>query len=49
VLRIDEPDADPDLDEAASGSNVIHVDFAPRDTIERETDDVHPEPEEDDD
>ena len=33
VLRIDEPDADPDLDEAASGSNVIHVDFAPRDTI----------------
>ncbi len=49
VLRIDEPGALDDLDEAASASNVIHVDFAPRDTVERSIEDVHPEPEEDDD
>jgi DNA polymerase-3 subunit gamma/tau len=49
VLRIDEPEAADDLDEAASGANVIHVDFAPRDAVERPTEDVHPELEEDDD
>jgi DNA polymerase-3 subunit gamma/tau len=49
VLRIDEPEAADELDEAVSGANVIHVDFAPRDAVERPTEDVHPELEEDDD
>jgi DNA polymerase-3 subunit gamma/tau len=43
VLRIDEPDAVDELDEATSGANVIHVDFAPRDTMERSVEEVHPE------
>jgi DNA polymerase-3 subunit gamma/tau len=43
VLRIDEPEAAEELDETASGSNVIHVDFAPRETMERSAEEVHPE------
>jgi hypothetical protein len=42
VLRVDEPEAQEELDELAAKANVIHVDFSSRERAE----DAHPEPEE---
>jgi DNA polymerase III subunit gamma/tau len=42
VLKVEDPDAQEELDEAPLGANVIHVDFSPRDRVEE----AYPDPEE---
>jgi len=42
VLRVDEPEAQEELDELAAKANVIHVDFSSRERAEE----AHPDPEE---
>jgi DNA polymerase-3 subunit gamma/tau len=42
VLRVEEPEAQEELDQAPATANVIHVDFSTRER----TDEGHPEPEE---
>jgi DNA polymerase III subunit gamma/tau len=47
VLKVEDPDAHEELDEAPANANVIHVDFSPRDRAEESYPD--PEEREDDD